>query len=53
MQCSVTFCGFRNRAVHGDIVVVELFSKSQWKGRSMAIRSSDEGVKNLKLILEM
>ncbi|XP_027053645.1 DIS3-like exonuclease 1 isoform X2 [Pocillopora damicornis] len=33
----------RNRAVHGDVVVVELFPKSQWKGRSMAIRSSDEG----------
>ncbi|PFX22556.1 DIS3-like exonuclease 1 [Stylophora pistillata] len=33
----------RNRAVHGDIVVVELFSKSQWKGRSLAIRSKDEG----------
>ena len=53
VQCSVIFCGFRNRAVHGDVVVVELFPKSQWKGRSMAIRSSNEGLNNLKLILEM
>lgn len=33
----------RNRAVHGDIVVVELLHKSQWKGRSVSLKSKDEG----------
>lgn len=33
----------RNRAVHGDIVVVELLHKSQWKGRSISLKSRDEG----------
>ncbi|KAG8440779.1 hypothetical protein GDO86_006494 [Hymenochirus boettgeri] len=27
----------RNRAVHGDLVVVELFPKSEWKGRTGAL----------------
>ena len=30
----------RNRAVHGDSVVVELYPKSLWKGRSLAITES-------------
>ncbi|KAL9987682.1 hypothetical protein ACROYT_G002028 [Oculina patagonica] len=34
----------RNRAVHGDIVVVELLHKSQWKGRSISIKNKDEGL---------
>ena len=33
----------RNRAVHGDIVVVELLHKSLWKGRSISLKSRDEG----------
>lgn len=33
----------RNRAIHGDIVVVELLHKSQWKGRSISIRNGEEG----------
>ena len=33
----------RNRAVHGDIVVVELLHKSQWKGRSISLKSRGEG----------
>ena len=33
----------RNRAVHGDIVVVELLHKSQWKGRSISLKSKDQG----------
>lgn len=37
------FCTCRNRAVHGDIVVVELLHKSQWKGRSNSLKSKDEG----------
>ncbi|XP_067057370.1 DIS3-like exonuclease 1 [Acropora muricata] len=32
----------RNRAIHGDIVVVELLHKSQWKGRSISIRNGEE-----------
>lgn len=36
------FCTCRNRAVHGDIVVVELLHKSQWKGRSNSLKSKDE-----------
>ena len=34
---------YRNRAVHGDIVVVELLHKSQWKGRSISLKGKDEG----------
>ena len=37
------FHSCRNRAVHGDIVVVELLHKSQWKGRSVSLKSKDEG----------
>lgn len=33
----------RNRAIHGDVVVVELLLKSQWKGRSISIRNGEEG----------
>lgn len=33
----------RNRAIHGDVVVVELLHKSQWKGRSISIRNGEEG----------
>ncbi|KAK2567887.1 DIS3-like exonuclease 1 [Acropora cervicornis] len=32
----------RNRAIHGDIVVVELLHQSQWKGRSISIRNGEE-----------
>ena len=37
------FCTCRNRAVHGDIAVVELLHKSQWKGRSNSLKRKDEG----------
>ncbi|XP_077988799.1 DIS3-like exonuclease 1 [Glandiceps talaboti] len=33
----------RNRAVHGDIVAVELLPKSEWKGRCTAITEAAEG----------
>ncbi|EDO40307.1 predicted protein [Nematostella vectensis] len=32
----------RNRAVHGDVVVVEVLPKSQWKGRSTALKLHEE-----------
>lgn len=27
----------RNRAVHGDMVVIELLPRNEWKGRTMAL----------------
>ena len=33
----------RNRAVHGDLVVVELLPKTQWQGRSNAISELETG----------
>nr|KAG5699567.1 hypothetical protein BaRGS_033763 [Batillaria attramentaria] len=32
----------RNRAVHGDQVVVEIYPKSQWRARSLAVRIAEE-----------
>ncbi|KAK3732209.1 hypothetical protein QZH41_015302, partial [Actinostola sp. cb2023] len=32
----------RNRSVHGDVVAVELFPQSLWKGKSKALKSKDE-----------
>ena len=32
----------RNRAVHGDEVVVEILPKSQWKVRSLAVKMDEE-----------
>nr|XP_054756295.1 DIS3-like exonuclease 1 [Lytechinus pictus] len=32
----------RNRAVHGDIVVVELLPKAQWTGKRLALKSGDD-----------
>ncbi|CAH3019970.1 unnamed protein product [Porites evermanni] len=45
LDSDVLICGManRNRAVHGDIVVVELLHKSQWKGRSISLKSRNEG----------
>ena len=31
----------RNRSIHGDVVVVELLPKSEWKGRTAALGDSD------------
>lgn len=31
----------RNRSIHGDVVVVELLPKSEWKGRTAALGESD------------
>ncbi|XP_041372546.1 LOW QUALITY PROTEIN: DIS3-like exonuclease 1 [Gigantopelta aegis] len=38
----------RNRAVHGDLVVVEVLPRSQWRGRSMDIKQEEDtsGVKS-------
>ncbi|XP_060081062.1 DIS3-like exonuclease 1 [Ylistrum balloti] len=36
----------RNRAVHGDLVVVELLPRSQWRGRSNVIRDGDTDTKD-------
>ncbi|XP_048763599.2 DIS3-like exonuclease 1 [Ostrea edulis] len=33
----------RNRAVHGDLVVVEMLPRSEWKGRSSVIKENQEG----------
>jgi len=33
----------RNRAVHGDFVVVEILPRSQWQGRSTAILEPGAG----------
>ena len=32
----------RNRAVHGDEVVVDIFPKSQWRTRSLAVKIVEE-----------
>ncbi|ESO87500.1 hypothetical protein LOTGIDRAFT_127673 [Lottia gigantea] len=37
----VSGMGSRNRAIHGDRVVVEILPKTQWKGRSLAIQQDD------------
>lgn len=31
----------RNRSIHGDMVVVELLPKSDWKGRTVALSEND------------
>ena len=31
----------RNRSIHGDVVVVELLPKSEWKGRTTALGEND------------
>ncbi|XP_021369057.1 DIS3-like exonuclease 1 isoform X3 [Mizuhopecten yessoensis] len=36
----------RNRAVHGDLVVVELLPRSQWQGRSNVIREEGTDTKD-------
>lgn len=40
----------RNRAVHGDLVVVEVLPRSQWRGRSSVIKESQEGQGRFLLI---
>ena len=32
----------RNRAVHGDVVVVEVLPRTQWQGRSMNIKVEED-----------
>lgn len=34
----------RNRAIHGDIVVVELLPESEWRGRSLNLKEDNDGV---------
>uniref|UniRef100_A0A8C9VND5 DIS3-like exonuclease 1 n=1 Tax=Scleropages formosus TaxID=113540 RepID=A0A8C9VND5_SCLFO len=34
----------RNRAVHGDLVVVELLPRGEWKGRTIALTEAETGV---------
>jgi DIS3-like exonuclease 1 len=31
----------RNRSIHGDVVVVEMLPKSEWKGRTAALGEND------------
>lgn len=31
----------RNRSIHGDVVVVELLPKNEWKGRTVALCEND------------
>lgn len=38
----------RNRAVHGDLVVIELLPRSEWKGRSNVIKDTSEHLGKLK-----
>lgn len=40
----------RNRAVHGDLVVVEVLPRSEWRGRSSVIKESQEGQGRFLLI---
>lgn len=37
----------RNRSIHGDVVVVELLSKNEWKGRTAALCENDSDDKAL------
>ena len=36
----------RNRAVHGDLVVIEMLPKQQWKTKSNKIKETTEGTCN-------
>lgn len=38
-----TFCGIRNRAVDGDLVVVEILPENKWQSKSTSIHSSNAG----------
>lgn len=38
----------RNRAVHGDLVVIELLPRSEWKGRSNVIKDTSEHLAETK-----
>lgn len=33
----------RNRAIHGDVVAVELLPQSEWRGRSVALTDEQGG----------
>lgn len=33
----------RNRAIHGDIVVVELLPQSEWRGQSLNLKDNNDG----------
>lgn len=37
----------RNRAIHGDRIVVELYPKSQWKSRIFSLVNESESSKQL------
>lgn len=47
---SVLVCGFknRNRAVHGDVVVVELLPRSEWRGKATALSEGQGDEKSLE-----
>lgn len=36
----------RNRSIHGDVVVVELLPKNEWKGRTSALCENDSDDKS-------
>ncbi len=40
----------RNRAVHGDVVVVELLPRAQWWGKSNAIVAENDEGRSLQLL---
>ncbi|KAM4631192.1 DIS3-like exonuclease 1 [Polymixia lowei] len=48
LNSDVLVCGSRNRnrAVHGDVVVVELLPKSEWRGRTIALTEGQAEEKN-------
>ncbi|KAM3624876.1 uncharacterized protein V6R79_003236 [Siganus canaliculatus] len=48
LSCGVLVCDakHRNRAVHGDLVAVELFPKSEWKGKVTALAVGQTEDKN-------
>ncbi|XP_013378724.1 DIS3-like exonuclease 1 [Lingula anatina] len=35
----------RNRSIHGDIVVVEILPRNKWKGKCLAIKEEEQGLK--------
>ncbi|XP_037308770.2 DIS3-like exonuclease 1 [Pungitius pungitius] len=45
LSCGVLVCGAknRNRAVHGDVVAVELLPRSEWRGRTTALTEGQGG----------
>ncbi|XP_053128175.1 DIS3-like exonuclease 1 isoform X2 [Hemicordylus capensis] len=49
LKTDILICGTkaRNRAIHGDVVAVELVPKSEWKGRTAALCENETEEKSL------